>query len=1111
MNNSKPISKEKEIYFVKKNFSLYILILATLITPSIAGYSQTTVTIGSGTNSQAQPFNAFYGYGRSASIFTSDQVTSFGTITHLGWYVATSQAFSIPVKIYLKETSLTTFTATTWANLTLDATLVYDGNVSFSSTGWFTIDISDYLYSSTNLMVLCEVNYGGGGTFSYPAFRYSSASNKHIAFAQDNTAPTGNGTVNANRPNIQITIVDCTMVGGTATATDNTINFGESTSVNCSGYSSSGSELQWEQSVDGATGWTNVTGGSGATTATYTTPNLSETTYYRLKVIDENDEDCYEYSSASCITVVCGVNGGTAVADDSEIYMGESTEISCTGYTLSGTSLQWQQSANGTTGWENVVGGSGATTNTYETATLSSQTYFCMAVNDGVCTSYSNVVSINTVCSVTDGGTATAVSSSIPMGETTVINCVGYSISATQFQWQQSPNGTNSWTNVTGGIGAYTDSYTTGALTVDTYYRVIVSDGYCSAYSSVEYVQATLSNDECANAILLNVNDACSYEIFNNTGATISSGIPAPGCAGSIYKDIWCKFVVPENGHVEISTQLGSVNDMAMAIYSGTCGSLTLIECVDDSYGGMPIINRPGLTPGETIYIRLWEYGGNAEGTFGICISIPAPIAPDECVDAIELTVGSVCEYFIFDNTGCTESSGVSNPDCGTSNHYYDVWFKCEIPESGNVRISTTEITGSTLTDCAMAVYSGTCGSLTQIACNNDYVYIMNRMPLIDIYDETPGSTIYIRFWDIVTSGKTNGRDEGVCKICVYELPGALSCVSSIVPEDLCENAPMISSLDGYCGNTSATYNPEAPGNLSVLFCGSIENNSWLTFTASEEIVQLNIYVSNCYSDSHSWGYPTSGVQMQVYGTSDCSTFSAYSECWFPGIPTSGFLTAEGLTPGETYYLMIDGVYGDNCDYIIGASEGTIILPVLYKSIKAVCKDDYVEIEWVTSSEKNCHKFEIQKSYNAKDFWTISTTFGAGNSLLESYYSFFDYDLLTDKSDKLYYRIKQIDYDGKVNYSKTITASCYQYVNYNISIYPNPSSFYFCLNFTNCDNLPQKIEICELSGSVILTKNIESDDNYIICFENEAEIKPGYYLVNNYFGSNIVVLKLIKV
>jgi|GEM_PF-5033856 len=187
----------------------YILLALTFLILSCSWLvADITVTIGSGTSTQMQPFGAWYGFERSASIYTSAEIGNFGMITHLAWYVDTAKSTSIPTKIYLKTTTSATLTASTWATMISGATEVYNANRTFTPIGWLSIDISNFLYSSNNLLVLCETNFGGSGsgTSSYPKFRYSSVSNTHQYWQRDNSVPTGNGFINSNRPNIKITL-----------------------------------------------------------------------------------------------------------------------------------------------------------------------------------------------------------------------------------------------------------------------------------------------------------------------------------------------------------------------------------------------------------------------------------------------------------------------------------------------------------------------------------------------------------------------------------------------------------------------------------------------------------------------------------------------------------------------------------------------------------------------------------------------------------------------------------------------------------------------------------------------------------------------------------------
>jgi hypothetical protein len=136
-------------------------------------------------------------------------------------------------------------------------------------------------------------------------------------------------------------------------------------------------------------------------------------------------------------------------------------------------------------------------------------------------------------------------------------------------------------------------------------------------------------DDPCI-AIELPVLGACQFQTFDNTGATTSdpANIQAPGCASYNGSDMWFTFVVPANGIINIDATPGSMTDAGAALYmsaSDCNGYLSVIECDDDDSdnGAMPAMSLSNLVPGTVLYLRVWEFGGNAIGTFGICVSSP--------------------------------------------------------------------------------------------------------------------------------------------------------------------------------------------------------------------------------------------------------------------------------------------------------------------------------------------------------------------------------------------------------------------------------------------------------------------------------------------------------
>lgn len=193
-----------------------------------SGGTTSDVTVGTGTSTQGYPLNCYYGYERSASIYTAAEIGKTGSITKLGWYPTVSRTTSFPVKIYIKQTTSSTITATTWSNMISGATLVFNGTMSGTTANtWKEFVLStafNYTGGSNNLLILVETNYGGTGTGTSAgsSFRYSSSTSRHMYIRADNSAPTGNGTVSSYRPNIRITITSSS--NAPALSTENTLS-----------------------------------------------------------------------------------------------------------------------------------------------------------------------------------------------------------------------------------------------------------------------------------------------------------------------------------------------------------------------------------------------------------------------------------------------------------------------------------------------------------------------------------------------------------------------------------------------------------------------------------------------------------------------------------------------------------------------------------------------------------------------------------------------------------------------------------------------------------------------------------------------------------------------
>jgi len=131
-------------------------------------------------------------------------------------------------------------------------------------------------------------------------------------------------------------------------------------------------------------------------------------------------------------------------------------------------------------------------------------------------------------------------------------------------------------------------------------------------------------------------------------------------------------------------------------------------------------------------------------------------------ITAPAITVNATCSFQAGTTVGATAQTNSQNggtPSCGSMGP--DVWYSFTAPAGGSVEISTQ---AGTITDGVMALYSGTCGAFTQLACSDDE---LTTMPFIAITTLSPGAKYLIRFWQY-------GGGTGTFSICVKNVSGTL-------------------------------------------------------------------------------------------------------------------------------------------------------------------------------------------------------------------------------------------------------------------------------------------------------------------------------------------------
>jgi len=290
------------------------------------------------------------------------------------------------------------------------------------------------------------------------------------------------------------------------------------------------------------------------------------------------------------------------------------------------------------------------------------------------------------------------------------------------------------------------------ALTPGNTYYVQVNGKYETIGNFCIKIIEPVANDECTGAIALTIGSSCTGNNTNrsNIAAVDEETVAEPSCFDSsdgfyAINDVWYKFVASTDGkvHVNVESEIDDNNfytiGLEVAVYSGSCGSFTQIACGSANFVQL---NNLVVTSGDTYYIQV----NGESGEFGnFCLSVREPLPNDECAGAIPLTTGSFCTGSTTngDNTGAVDEGIISSGNCLTSNPN-DIWFSFVPTSSGWVTIST-DFEGGTLTDTDIALFSGTCGSLTEIGCDGDGGITVRNNSILDNQILTLNETYYIR------------------------------------------------------------------------------------------------------------------------------------------------------------------------------------------------------------------------------------------------------------------------------------------------------------------------------------------------------------------------------
>jgi hypothetical protein len=294
---------------------------------------------------------------------------------------------------------------------------------------------------------------------------------------------------------------------------------------------------KWQVQTTTGTTWANISNNSiysGATTATLGIKSATAAMNgYKYKVIASVlNGSCGPATSlvASLTVIPKSVAGSISVAAGTICSGGSKT------LTLNGNvgTIQWQSSTtSSTTGFTSIEG---AVSNTYATPALTATTYYRAVVRSGICSSITTLpVTILvspaaiagtitggdvTICAYTASGTVLDLSGNqiaLPYTNVTVLSLNG---SSGTIIWQKSTNFTSA-TPTWSSAGSTTNTLVASNLTMDTWYRALVTSGVCNVVSHV--VKIAVSKVAKAGTVTATTNNIATTVVCAGGNITFTS------------------------------------------------------------------------------------------------------------------------------------------------------------------------------------------------------------------------------------------------------------------------------------------------------------------------------------------------------------------------------------------------------------------------------------------------------------------------------------------------------------------------------------------------------------------------------------------------------------
>lgn len=295
---------------------------------------------------------------------------------------------------------------------------------------------------------------------------------------------------------------------------------------------------------------------------------------------------------------------------------------------------------------------------------------------------------------------------------------------------------------------------------------------------------------------------------------------------------------------------------------------------------------------------------------------------------------------------------------------------------------------------------------------------------------------------------------------------------------------------------------PIAPGltvaNQSVVVdISGLSKSAHLIYLAARDVngrwSLTNVFL---FSNANIADYPTapaaaSALQQMEYfidddpGLGNGTPVSFTSSTNVSGLSVNVNLT--GLSDGTHYFFIRSRNNPWSLTNVVTFQKGAS-LPVKWLFVQGEWKNEQAVLQWATSYEEQTSHYEIEQSSDGAVFKKIGTVKAAGNSTVRKDYQFTDINPVKGWN---YYRIRQVDLDGKSTYSKVITLLNRKNL-VNPLLYPNPARNQVYIELPT-GNGYESVQVYNGNGQLQFAGAVKNGQTYLLL--DISNYASGSYLI----------------